>query len=139
MVEKFINSLADDKKDHVLLGIIWGFPWIFLGFLIDLYVGGFTFTFIGGGIGTLKVGGKEIVHDWLLKKGNPEFAVIGIEQPQKIALAMPEIDRVTKSFGKTNSQFCALNLTLSEITPSRNIRQLAAQIENKFQNSGSLP
>ena len=49
MIKKFINSIAIDKKDHVLLGIIIGFPLVLL------------------------VGAKEVVHDWLFKKGNPEW------------------------------------------------------------------
>ncbi|MGK0447033.1 MAG: hypothetical protein ACJA2M_000804 [Polaribacter sp.] len=61
MIKQFIDSLQDDKKDHVLLGIIIGFP---LVMLLGVY---------GGLIGITLVGAKEVVHDWLLKKGNPEM------------------------------------------------------------------
>ena len=61
MIKQFIDSLADDKKDHVLLGIIIGFP---LVMLLGVY---------GGLIGITLVGAKEVVHDWLFKKGNPEW------------------------------------------------------------------
>ena len=61
MVKRFIDSLAIDKKDHIILGIIIGFP---LVMLLGVY---------GGLIGITLVGAKEVVHDWLLKKGNPEW------------------------------------------------------------------
>jgi hypothetical protein len=61
MIKQFIDSLQDDKKDHVLLGVILGFPLVLL------------FGFYGGLIGVTLVGAKEVVHDWLLKKGNPEW------------------------------------------------------------------
>ena len=61
MVKKFIDSLARDKKDHIILGVILGFP---LVMLLGVY---------GGLIGILFVGAKEVVHDWLLKKGTPEW------------------------------------------------------------------
>ena len=31
------------------------------------------FGFYGGLIGIVLVGAKELVHDWLFKKGNPEW------------------------------------------------------------------
>jgi hypothetical protein len=61
MIKKFINSISIDKKDHVLLGIILGF------FLVLL------FGFYGGLISIALVGAKEVVHDWLFEKGNPEW------------------------------------------------------------------
>jgi hypothetical protein len=61
MIKKFIDSLADDKKDHVILGIIIGFP---LVMLLGVY---------GGLIAITLVGAKEVVHDWLFKKGTPEM------------------------------------------------------------------
>jgi hypothetical protein len=61
MIKQFIDSLQDDKKDHVLLGVILGFPLVLL------------FGFYGGIIGITLAGAKEVVHDWLLKKGNPEW------------------------------------------------------------------
>lgn len=61
MVKRFIDSLAIDKKDHILLGIIIGFP---LVMLLGVY---------GGLIGIFLVGAKEVIHDWLFKKGNPEW------------------------------------------------------------------
>lgn len=61
MVKRFIDSLAIDKKDHIILGIVIGFP---LVMLLGVY---------GGLIGITLVGAKEVVHDWLFKKGNPEW------------------------------------------------------------------
>jgi uncharacterized protein involved in cysteine biosynthesis len=61
MVKRFIDSMALDKKDHVLLGIIIGFPLVI------------TLGVYGGLIGITFVGAKEVVHDWLLKKGTPEW------------------------------------------------------------------
>ena len=61
MIQKLINSIAIDKKDHVLLGIIIGFPLVlFLGFY-----GGLAALFL--------VGAKEVIYDWSFKKGNPEW------------------------------------------------------------------
>ena len=61
MIKRFIDNIAIDKKDHVLLGIIIGFPLVLL------------FGFIGGLIGIFLVGSKEVVNDWIFKKGNPEW------------------------------------------------------------------
>ena len=61
MIKRFIDNIAIDKKDHVLLGIIIGFPLVLL------------FGFIGGLIGIFLVGAKEVIHDWSFKKGNPEW------------------------------------------------------------------
>ena len=61
MIKRFIDSIAIDKKDHVLLGIIIGFPLVLF------------FGFIGGLIGITLVGSKEVVNDWIFKKGNPEW------------------------------------------------------------------
>lgn len=61
MLKRFINSIAIDKKDHVLLGIIIGFPLVL------------SFGTIGGLIALALVGAKELIHDKLFKKGNPEW------------------------------------------------------------------
>ena len=61
MIKRFIDNIAIDKKDHVLLGIIIGFPLVLF------------FGFIGGLIGIFLVGAKEVIHDWSFKKGNPEW------------------------------------------------------------------
>jgi len=61
MIKKLIDSIAIDKKDHVLLGLIIGFPLVLL------------FGNIGGLIALALVGAKEVVLDWLFKKGNPEW------------------------------------------------------------------
>ena len=61
MFKKFIDSIAIDKKDHILLGIIIGFPLVFL------------LGFKGGLIALALVGAKELIHDKLFKKGNPEW------------------------------------------------------------------
>mgnify|MGYP003650471999 CR=1 FL=1 len=61
MIKKFIDSLEIDKKDHVLLGIIIGFPLVLL------------FGFYGGLISIFLISAKEVVYDWIFKKGNPEW------------------------------------------------------------------
>ncbi len=61
MLKRLINSIAIDKKDHVLLGLIIGFPLILL------------FGNLGGFIALALVGAKELIHDKLFKKGNPEW------------------------------------------------------------------
>lgn len=73
MIKKFIDSIPKDKKDHVLLGLIIGFPLMVTGFIIDLITGGIVFTLFLSFLATLFVGWKEIYHDWFLKKGNPEW------------------------------------------------------------------
>lgn len=73
MIKKIIDSIADDKKDHVLLGMYWGFLLMVVGFIFDILTSNYYFTYIGLGIATLLVGGKEVILDWLLKKGNPEW------------------------------------------------------------------
>jgi hypothetical protein len=60
MIKKLIDSIAIDKKDHVLLGLIIGFPLV-------LFFGN-----IGGLIALALVGDKEVLYDKLFKKGNPE-------------------------------------------------------------------
>jgi len=61
MLKRFINSIAIDKKDHVLLGLIIGFPLILL------------FGNLGGLIALILVASKEVVNDFWLGKGNPEW------------------------------------------------------------------
>lgn len=61
MIKKLIDSIAIDKKDHVLLGLIIGFPLILL------------FGNLGGYIAIILVAAKEVVNDLWLGKGNPEW------------------------------------------------------------------
>ena len=84
MIKEFIDSLADDKKDHVVLGQIYAsfitpialiFGVIFYFFVsIDTLVwvvfSAATFIFL---IGTSFNAWKEVVHDWLKGLGNPEW------------------------------------------------------------------
>lgn len=73
MIKKIIDSIADDKKDHVLLGMFLGYPIQLGGLLLDISFG-FDFLFITASIiATIAVGAKEVIHDWLLKKGCPEW------------------------------------------------------------------
>lgn len=60
-LQKFIQKIPLDKKDHIILGIIIGFPLVML------------FGWVGGLVGIALVGAKEVAHDWLQKKGNPEW------------------------------------------------------------------
>ena len=61
MIKKFIDSIAIDKKDHLILGIITGFPMVLL------------FGNIGGLIAVVLYALKEIVHDKIQGKGKCEF------------------------------------------------------------------
>jgi len=73
-IAEIINNTPDDKKDHVLLGMIVGYPLMFIGLIIDLgFDVGYT-AIVGGLLGILIVGAKEIIHDGWMKKGNVEFA-----------------------------------------------------------------
>ena len=62
MIQKLIQKIPLDKLHHVILGILIGFPLV-------LFLGN-----LGGIISLFLVGiGKEVIHDWLQKKGNPEW------------------------------------------------------------------
>mgnify|MGYP000865741527 CR=1 FL=1 len=73
MIKKIIDSIAQDKKDHVLLGMFIGYPLMMLGFVID-QVFNIDFMFVFGGvIAIILVGLKELIHDFYIGKGNPEL------------------------------------------------------------------
>tara|TARA_R110001606_G_scaffold251773_1_gene399743 strand:+ start:225 stop:503 length:279 start_codon:yes stop_codon:yes gene_type:complete len=73
MIKKIIDNIADDKKDHVLLGIAIGYPLMTLGYIIDLLYTSGCFVPLGAVIAILFVAGKEVVYDKILGKGNPEW------------------------------------------------------------------
>ena len=73
MIKKTIDSIADDKKDHVLGGMFVGYPLQIFGMIIDIMTGSSIWFIIASVLGIAIVGKKEIVHDWLLKRGNPEW------------------------------------------------------------------
>jgi len=73
MIKKIIDSIADDKKDHVLLGMFIGYPLQLIGLILDIILGYSIFFYIGSLIGIALVGAKEIIYDWYLGKGNPEW------------------------------------------------------------------
>lgn len=56
------------------------------------------------------------------------------EMMENISINHPEIVRATSFFGKTQSQFMDNLLTVSHLTPIRNIRQILAEME-KIRNS----
>ena len=60
-LQKFIQNIPLDKKEHIILGIIIGFPLVM------------SLGVLGGVVGILLVGAKEVVIDWAMKKGNPEW------------------------------------------------------------------
>lgn len=72
-------------------------------------------------------------HKMTTRAGHENFAMVTIddERMHQIAVRMDEINRGLNAFGKTNTQFVSLALTLSEATPERNIRQIHAQLETK--------
>lgn len=74
MIKKIIDSIAQDKKDHVLLGMFIGYPLMILGFVIDQMFN-IDFMLVSGGItAIILVGLKELIHDFYLSKGSPELA-----------------------------------------------------------------
>ena len=60
-IADFIHSIQEDKKAHLVLGVLTGFPMVLL------------FGNIGGLIAITLYALKELVHDKLLGKGNMEF------------------------------------------------------------------
>ena len=73
MIKKIINNIPKDKKDHVLLGMFVGYPLMILGYLIDILAGLNFVIILGGILGIVLVGLKEIVYDWLMDLGTPEW------------------------------------------------------------------
>jgi len=73
MIKKIINNIPKDKKDHVLLGMFIGYPLMILGYLIDILAGLNFAIILGGVLGVVLVGLKEIVYDWLMDLGTPEW------------------------------------------------------------------
>jgi hypothetical protein len=84
MIKQFIDSLQDDKKDHVILGqiyasfitpiaLIFGVAFYFfvpIEVLVWIIFSAATFVFF---VGTSFNAWKELVHDWLKGLGTPEF------------------------------------------------------------------
>lgn len=65
-LQKFIQNIPLDKKEHLVLGVIYS---------VLIPLGGFFGVFwaiVGFVIGVLLVLWKEIWNDWRLKKGNAE-------------------------------------------------------------------
>ena len=60
-INNFINSIQEDKKAHLIVGVLTGFPMVLL------------FGNIGGLIAIIIYALKEVVYDKLLGKGNMEF------------------------------------------------------------------
>lgn len=74
MLKEIIDSIAQDKKDHILLGVLIGYPLMIIGFVIDQMFN-IDFMLVSGGvIAIILVGLKELIHDFYLGKGRPELA-----------------------------------------------------------------
>ena len=73
MIKKIIDGIPKDKKDHVLLGMFVGYPLQLLGVAIDILFNTNIYFFVGTIVGIAVVGLKEVLHDWYLGKGNPEW------------------------------------------------------------------
>ena len=73
MIKKIINNIPKDKKDHVLLGMFVGYPFMILGYLIDILASLNFVIILGGILGIVLVGLKEIAYDWIMGLGNPEW------------------------------------------------------------------
>ena len=75
----WIGKIPKDKKDHGILGRIIGFPLVFIGIIagLCLFEDKVLGMLIGGNSGAVFAHllfsiGKEVIHDWLLGRGNPE-------------------------------------------------------------------
>jgi len=73
VIKRIIQSINEDKKDHVLLGMFVGYPLMIFGYIIDLLAGLNFVIMIGGILGIVLVGLKEIAYDWVMGLGNPEW------------------------------------------------------------------
>ena len=60
-INHFINSIQEDKKAHLIVGVLTGFPMVLL------------FGNIGGLIAIIIYGLKELIYDKLLGRGKMEF------------------------------------------------------------------
>lgn len=69
MIAQFIKELAQDKKDHIILGVLTGFPLMFIGF----FVAGRLGANVGGFIAIFLYALKEVVHDKIQGKGKAEI------------------------------------------------------------------
>ena len=67
-MNSFIINLAPDKKNHIIAGVIIGAICMLPTLFFSSHI-----TLIGGVVAILIVGGKEIIYDWGLSKGNPEW------------------------------------------------------------------
>lgn len=85
MRSKFIDNLPIDKKDHVIVGQLLAAlitPLALIGYCIDGLNGVYISATIGFLIGTTVNVGKELIYDWLMKKGSPEWLdFISTESP----------------------------------------------------------
>ncbi len=73
MLKGIIDNIAQDKKDHVLLGMFIGYPLMAFGFVID-QIFSVDFALVSGGaIAIIIVGLKELIHDWYQSKGDLEL------------------------------------------------------------------
>ena len=84
MIKKFIDSIAIDKKDHVVLGQIYAsfitpislifgatfYLFVPTDVLVCIIFLAATFVFL---VGTSFNFWKEIIHDWIKGLGTPEF------------------------------------------------------------------
>lgn len=61
MIQRLIQNIPLDKKEHLILGVFLGFPFVLL------------FGNIGCFIALIGFAAKEIVLDGWMKKGTPEF------------------------------------------------------------------
>jgi len=60
-ITEFLNAIREDHKAHFIVGVLTGFPMVFL------------FGNIGGLIAIIIYGLKEVIYDKALGKGNMEF------------------------------------------------------------------
>ena len=60
-INNFINNIPNDKKAHLIVGVLTGFPMVLL------------FGNIGGLIAIIIYALKELIYDKLLGKGQMEF------------------------------------------------------------------
>ena len=73
MIKKIIDKIPKDKKDHILLGMFIGYPLQIIGQLLDIALSVDFLFVLGSIVAIFLVGVKEVLHDWYLGKGNPEW------------------------------------------------------------------
>lgn len=84
-IKKIVDSIPDDKKDHIVVGCIYAVfisPSAIVGYFLADIIGMFFFASMCFVLGTYFNIYKEVYHDWYKEQGTPEWAdFIATETP----------------------------------------------------------